>query len=240
MKILTNWSVPTNKAMKYVKRTALAATVLLGGVYAGTNIYYNNYDSFVRTNVEDTTYKVNEGQIEQLQQYPYNTFSYNELAEAYEKYGLYAGSAHNQCYADLQVIEHIIDELEEETGRESACRDAKEMAIEKIIALATTMKHKKNWKDCVSRMHDIIDGYSNNGVIDKEEIEHTKLFGRQLRRDALAENNEFGVARGLACEVNDWNGYILKGCLKNYGFSEESINGAYGKFLKAYGEVIKY
>ncbi len=240
MKILTNWSVPTNKTMKYVKRTALAATVLLGGVYAGTNIYYNNYDSFVKTNVKGTTYKVNEGQIEQLQQSPYNNFSYNELAEAYEKYGLYAGTAYNQCNADMQVIKQIIDELEEETGRHSACKSAKEMAIEKITTLAVAMEFERNWKDCVSRMHDITDDYIDNGIIDKEERNHIELYGRQQRRSALAKNNEFGVARGLALEVNDWNTEILKGCLKNYGFSEENICGAWGKFMEAYGEPIKY
>lgn len=242
MKILTNWSVPTNKTMKYVKRTALAATVLVAGVCAG-GVYYNNCDRFTRTKVEDLTYKVNEAQIEKIQQSPYNTFSYETLAQEYKTHGLYAGSVSNQCQIDMEAIKQIINELEETTGRESACKDARSLALSKIDGMSCFISDQEknpSWQKCVENIHYIANHGTVKELIDTEEFDDIEFRSRHARKDALAANNDFRLARILANQVHNLNGLIFEGCLKRYGFSEDDINEASSKFIDAYGEPIKY
>lgn len=240
MKILTNWNVPIKAPKKFVKKATLTATVLVAGVFAGTGYYYNNCDRFTRTKVEDMTYKVNESQIEEIQQSPYNTFSYETLAQEYKTHGLYAGSIYNQCQFDMEVIKQIINELEESTGRTSACKDARSLAISEIDDMSYIITEEENpsWKKCVEKIHSVA-GDQLNELIDTKEYNRIKFSSRHARKSALAENNDFRLAKLLASQVHRLNRLVLEGSLKHYGFSEDDINRASSEFTDAYGECRK-
>ncbi len=137
MKILTNWSVPTNKTMKYVRKTAMATMMLATSAVGmtscdsftknkGTNETYTTYDTTNETmpdtllkakygtsstthkTIPNISYETHKDMLSRL--YPLGLVPSN-IKESFKERGLYGGTLYVQMIDDYSLFRRAADGL---------------------------------------------------------------------------------------------------------------------------------